>query len=63
MLVPNSRDQHEKMATEFYAPQNKPYNMFYLRKADWNALLTLLTLHWYQQSKNQIVEGFKDFKI
>ena len=26
--------------------------MFCLRKADWNALLTLLiTLHWYQQSK------------
>ena len=25
MLVPNSRDQHEKMATKFYIPQNTTY--------------------------------------
>ena len=34
MLVLNSRDRHEKLATEFYAPQNTPYKNVYLRKAD-----------------------------
>ena len=34
MLVLNSRDQHEKMATKFYGPQNTPLKKLYLRKGD-----------------------------
>ena len=33
-VVRNSRDQHEKMATEFYVPQNTPYKKLYLSIAD-----------------------------
>ena len=34
MVVLNSRDQHEKMAAEFYMPQNTPYKKPYLRNAN-----------------------------
>ena len=32
LLVLNSRDRHEKMATEFYAPKTTPYKKLYLVK-------------------------------
>ena len=66
-LVPNSRDQHEKMTTKFYTPQNTPQNTLCLRKADWTALLTvLITSHCYKQIKNPnslTSRRFQDFKI
>ena len=34
ILVLNIRGWHEKMATKYYAPQNTPFKMLYLRKAD-----------------------------
>ena len=34
MLALSSRDQHEKMATKLYVPQNTPYIKLYLGKAD-----------------------------
>ena len=34
LVINNSRGRHEKMATEFYVPQNTPLKKLYLRKAD-----------------------------
>ena len=65
MLVLNSRDQHDKMATKFYMPQNTPYKNLYLRKADLNTFLMLNNIALILNvTKIRIVRpigNFKDF--
>ena len=67
MLVPNSRDWHEKNGNRILHTTKHPLNTLCLRKADWNALLILLiTLHCYKQSKNSnslTCRGFSRFRI